>query len=494
MDTYKTGYHVFLQNNCVLCHVSGPGKGAFASSDVKISYDSFKVTGYDVVSKKSIDPNHQSPYTGPQHQQAISNLKVQWGKASQEAEACGAGITSGPGAVDFKAMTFLKPQPVPDTSDMNDHQITWNLETDLLSGANADFASAQLTATVRKFKTSTGEESLVVTMPTLTGAVNDIRIKGIFVKINGTPIKYATTFSYVDQGVNKNSDEVLGLLSGGALIIAGKPDPRDQLQLGFLSLEKTNLPAPKPTPTLQIIGNANNIGVGGDQTFELQLSAPGDNPISVSVTADNACASNGTCSAGAKALLCTLVSPCTAAEQSLQPAKNVLDESYNRFDWDYKLPQTMITFLPGETSKTITVRLSKDIRKESNKLLSLQLTNPLGAILVSDRINYVIRKMHNVGKLPSVATFSELMGTSLGIFSNCIRCHNSVDNQGGYDITDYEGMIAKGVLIPNNLNSNMRIRMIPNAGNLTPMPLDGYLIQEKAFEVEKWIQNGALNN
>ncbi len=494
MDTYKTGYHVFLQNNCNLCHVSGPGKGAFASGDLKISYDAFKITGYDVVSNKAIDPNHQSPYTGPQHQQAISNLKVQWSKASQEAASCGAGGTNSSTQFDFKAMSFLAPKAVPDTSDMKDHQITWNLESDFLSGPNPDFAAAQLTVTVRRFKTSTGEESLVVTMPTLTGATNDIRVKGIFVKINGTAIKYATTFAYVDQGVNKNSDEVLGLLSGGAMIIAGKPDPRDQLQLGFMTIEKTSLPPPLPTPSIQIIGATNNLGVAGDQTFQLQLSAAAYNPVSVAISVDGGCAADGACSAPAKALLCTVVNPCTTAEQNLIAARSVLGQSYNRFDWDYKLSQTMITFLPGETTKTITVTLSKDVRKESNRLLSLQLTNPLGALLPVDRINYVIRKMNNSNPPPGVATFSQLMGSSLGIFSNCIRCHNSNQNDGGYDITDFEGMLAKGVLIPNDINCKMRRRMIPDAANVTPMPLDGYLPQEKVFEVDKWIQNGALNN
>src|SRR4051812_4368520 len=43
---FTNGYHTFLQNNCALCHVNGPGKGRFASPNIDDAFTDFMQIGY----------------------------------------------------------------------------------------------------------------------------------------------------------------------------------------------------------------------------------------------------------------------------------------------------------------------------------------------------------------------------------------------------------------------------------------------------------------
>ena len=78
---------------------------------------------------------------------------------------------------------------------------------------------------------------------------------------------------------------------------------------------------------------------------------------------------------------------------------------------------------------------------------------------------------------------------------NCVKCHNSQLMAGGYDMTDYELMITRKVLIPGNVDSKMYVRIHPTPEFLAkPMPQDGFLPQALIYEVERWLMNGAHNN
>ncbi len=64
-------------------------------------------------------------------------------------------------------------------------------------------------------------------------------------------------------------------------------------------------------------------------------------------------------------------------------------------------------------------------------------------------------------------------------------------------MTNYEDMIAKGVIIPGDVTSKMYRRMDKNDANLeglTSMPLTGYLPSLEVNIVKSWILNGAKND
>jgi mono/diheme cytochrome c family protein len=95
--------------------------------------------------------------------------------------------------------------------------------------------------------------------------------------------------------------------------------------------------------------------------------------------------------------------------------------------------------------------------------------------------------------------FQDLMAPGTGILvTNCIKCHNSDKHEGGYDITNYEEMIANSVLVPGSTSSKMYQRISPSDPqymNLSPMPLQpGAISTDEVRSIKQWIEEGALNN
>jgi hypothetical protein len=173
----------------------------------------------------------------------------------------------------------------------------------------------------------------------------------------------------------------------------------------------------------------------------------------------------------------------------------------NRFDWDYKIISPMgVTFLPGETTKYIEIVFSDDQRDETNKTLTLKLADPFGAALGTNSTIVISIPDYNPAPSGPAPTFAQLMSPGGILEMNCVRCHNSIEKQGGYDMTDYRMMVTKGVIVPGDLTPNnhkMFRRMnpdAPGAGTITPMPLDGFLTQDLTIFVEDWIKAGAKNN
>lgn len=208
---------------------------------------------------------------------------------------------------------------------------------------------------------------------------------------------------------------------------------------------------------------------------------------------------NATCYPEVKAAICPTNDASCLEKLNVYRARSVVGSSYNRYDWDFKLENTSFVYFPGESKKTFRVYFSQDIRKEGTRLLTLQLsigTSGVSAGAISE-VHYIFDKLVNPDPPFGVATFTELMNPMSGILgTRCLECHNSTKLEGGYDMSNYALMIQKGVLIPNDPNSKMYMRMNPNNNqqNLRPMPLNGFLETQLTREVERWILNGALNN
>lgn len=525
MNLFARGYQPFLQTNCSLCHVNGPGKGQFAHSDINIAYNAFFQTGYVKVSNNAVSSSHQPPYSGPQHILAINDLKIEWQKGLTDYAAC-TGNPIAPPTVDPATIvqyeTTQKASGVSATTTSK--KLVWDLNTEILkinaAGAVPVLPGAKFELTVNYGKTAGGEIFYTFSQPRIYDATVDIHIKGLYVKINNRMLNYQTTFRFLDKNLYKNIPYgAAALISTGSLVSPGIVSPADQISVAFEALEVTTLP-PQPPPVFVNFSGAKAryaSSTAGFVDVDVILTAPTTESLIVTVEVPSDagnCFSGVTtanvntnlqtvgpanCFPDVKALVCP--GTCSANTVLMGRAKSPVGTTYNRFDWDYLFTNATVIFAPGETSKTIRIALSKNIRKENDRLLSVRIAGVAGNVQVgtSDQLNIVISKLSNPAPTVGVATFAELMNAQTGILGqNCLKCHNSRDKAGGYDMSDYDEMVANRVLIPGDTaNSKMYKRLNPNDPDSTllkPMPLDGFMEQAYIREVEKWILDGAKNN
>jgi hypothetical protein len=510
---FANGYHNFAKTNCTLCHVSGPGKGRFADSNVEDAFNDFMQTGYSKFSNNATGA-HNPPASGPQHVQEINELRLGWQRAILDYDKCsGSDLTNQ--NVDLSEKISLETNQIiiPDMAIGENKTISWTLNTDLklLNGRSdlPNLPGAQLSIQVAKNMTSGGASYYTVYSPKLFNSSVDAKVQSIFVKLNGRLQNYPTTFKFLDNSIRagtKNSNDAL--LSTGSIVIPGVFSTEDKISLAFIDISKTTLPPPMPPLQVNFKSNTDlkvdsNTGV---VSIDLELSAPSDYelPVSVSVDYSSIFINNSqevdirTSRPQIANLLCPETG-CADSVYKLRRANNIIGTTYNIFNWDYKVISNSVRFKPGETVKSIQLSISKDIRFESNKLIVLSIDNPGNNLTVGskNRTFIAIEKAKNPQPAIGEVTFTALMKSG-GILSyNCVKCHNSKDRNGGYDMTDYELMKSKGVIIPGDIESKMFYRMNPASPNYlgtSPMPLDGALDIVSRKAVEQWILSGAKNN
>lgn len=537
MRFYNSGYQPFLVQNCATCHSTGPGKGQFAHSNLCTSYPDFMQVGYSKVSSNALSDSHNPPYSGPQHLQTVNELRLSWIKALSEYDACtgGTGSSSNNLSLAERAQFTLGNKTIPAMNDNEERRLEFNLTqiTALKALSVPSLPNARFSVMIKKEVKGTNKV-YVVHSPKIYNSTVDIHIKGLFTKINGRYVQYSTNFRFIDNSIRAGtleSDATNSLLSTGALIIAGVMSPTDQVGFDMELIEPTVIPPPPP-PVQMTINSADAILASNSGFVDLQinLNRASSEVISFTLNADTApiCGSgtenttvninNSTCLPSVYDVLCPGGS-CAANALSVARARSTAASGnpFSRFDWDYKFGNTSMVFAVGETTKTIRVFLSKDIRHEANRILTLRIERGLGnTVLGKSSVNVVFNKRKNPVPGPTEVTYSMLMNANNGILKiNCNSCHNSDEarQQGGFDIADYDLMVSRGVLQPGQdsrtvnpttglvtkiFASKMFKRMNvqdPSNSGLTPMPRDGYLDYDTEIStVERWILNGAKNN
>lgn len=516
---YQTGYYQFARANCVLCHDTGPGKGRIASANINDAFYDFSQVGYAKVSDNAISSSHNPPYTGPQHVQTINQLRIEWQQGLTEYSKC-SGTAPPEGQQNWEDLMSLqtssKVVPKVNGADMNFGQsgtLTWSINTEISAITNSavlpNLPGASFSIQIGKYKTAGGQPYYTFSQPRLASAGVDVLIKKLQVKVNGRLLNYPTTFRYVEMGIRAGSamNNPASLISTGSLVAPGILSSQDQISVSFESIAQTVLPPPAP-PVIVTFSGAPHRWTNASTDFvdvTLQLSRAPDAPATVTISADttpicgnqSAFVDVNACDTALSTFICA--SAGCPSTRTLGRARSVVGTNYNRFDWDFRFNATSIVFGLGETQKTVRIFFSRDIRKENNRLFTLQ----IDANLVNaqrgpqSKINFVIDKMSNPTPPAGVPTFSQLMQSGGVLGFNCVKCHNSKDLNGGYDMTNYALMISRGVVIPNNANSLMFGRMNPSSPAYlfsSPMPIEGALPVEFRREVETWILNGAANN
>ncbi len=526
MNLFARGYHAFARVNCVQCHQNGPGKGRFASADVKSAFADFMQIGHVKVSNNAVNASHQPPATGPQHIQTVNELKIEWLKGVSDFDLC-RGQASSQMPVDIRNLVQLETSraTVPVSETQASGKLTWDLSTQI---NKADGTPAQIGAAGGKFeilvqrgKTAGGETYYLFTQPRIFGSKGDLHVKSIFVKINGQLPRYQTTFRYLDTSVRASTAaSANSLISTGSLVVPGVLSTQDQISIGFEKIEITNLPAAPPPLTVQFEGAEVVTPPLGAAYLDLPvvLSSAATSTLNVSFesVSDAATCFKGVteantstffkpvgaadCFPSVKAFLCGL-GKCTAADLLMGRARSVVGVEFNRFDWDYKFQGLTLTFAPGEIRKSLRVFLSKDTRHENNRLLSLKIGSFAGFVQLGSlsQVHVVMNKVAQPTPDPNLPTYSELIHPQSGILGqNCLKCHNSATKAGGYDMSNYDEMVANGVLVPGKPDSSKMFKRLnpndPSSQFLQSMPLDGFMEQALIREVEKWLLDGAKNN
>ncbi len=508
-NLYARGWQTFLKTNCTICHSNGPGKGRFANSDLQTAFTDFQLVGYVKVSNNAINPAHNPPYTGIQHTQQVNELKLEWQKGLQNNATCTGDTSALPQESQIDKITLkTSPQAIGLAADGDKKVFTWTINSDLTRVKGADslpnIPNGQISITATRLKNASGFTYYTFSSPTIYGAGVDTRIQGIFISVNGFLLNYPTTFSYIDKSIRSGSaNDLTGLISTGSLVVPKVILPTDTVTLSFINISSVVLPAPPPPNTVNISG-ARTLYVTPNTGFmdiTLSLTSPAVEPTIVTLSENTSTCATNTLSAMCLPEVYNMVCPngaCDPAAKDFGLARSVVGTTYNRYDWDYKILQNTVSFAYGEQTKVLRVTFSKDIRREKNRILTLSIASILGPVLIgtNEHTNFVINKYNNPVSDPNILSFSDLMNPQSGILGqNCVKCHNSKDTAGGYDMTDYQMMIDRRVLIPRDVASKMYVRMHPNPEFLAkPMPQDGFLTQSKILEVEKWLLDGAKNN
>ena len=521
LNLYSRGWHNFLKTNCAICHSVGPGKGKFSNLDINTSYVDFQEIGYTKIANNAVNPSHNPPYSGIQHTQTINELKVEWQKGLADFEKCsGTKIDSSTDETQFDKITLKSvAKQIGLTKDGDKKTITWDLGKDIsrVKGTDPidDLGGAQFAITITRLRNSSGATYYTFSSPTIYGSTKDIRIQGVFINLNGFLLNYPTTFSYLDKNIRKGSkNDLSGLLSTGSLVAPKVVLETDTLSISYININAIELPAEAPPLAVSIGNNSPTLisSSTGYVDIAINLNGPAIEPIVVTLTENSDLCGVATTLDNSNTLFQTLSSTCLpdintylcpnnncgVNDKKIGQARSVVGANWNRYDWDYKFPNKAVTFSLGETSKTVRIFFSKDIRNEYNRFLKVSIASVLGNTQIGSKssVSFILNKMKNPKNSSDVLTFSELMDPKSGILGlNCVKCHNSQLMAGGYDMTDYELMITRKVLIPGNVDSKMYVRIHPTPEFLAkPMPQDGFLPQALIYEVERWLMNGAHNN
>jgi hypothetical protein len=499
---FEKGYHNFLSTTCKNCHVVGPGKGNFADPNPASAFTGFKMLGYDKISRYALSDSHNPPFTGTHNVEVVNQLRLQWQTYLTQQSSCGNSANASTSeSIDYQFITSEKALPSiaskVETVTINGtqtslttferKQIKWSLNSELFPLSKAtvpNLTNVEFTITVTGFQTSTGERALLVTAPTVKVADQSVSIKGLKIKLNGFVNKYSSTYNNLSENIYQNTST---MISAGSSVFVGNFSEKDQLSIEFGSIELIQMAAPPPPATVQFVSTEFTIqkinqGFANQVVFDVEVVGTSFSPIHLSVRS---------------------VDSNRYASNELEARSILGNDGRNRFDWDYQFdPSRNGNIQIGATQKkaSFAIIFSDDERFEPTRVLKLEITSALGAQIGNKNIMTITIPSFASQSTSGIPTFSQLMSKSGILNNNCVKCHNSALKMGGYDMTNYQDMVNRRIIIPGDPNGNnhkMFRRMnadAPNIEGLQPMPLDQFLTRDLVQFVEQWILNGAKNN
>ena len=529
-NTFHEGYYRFVRTNCAGCHAVEVDRPQFANPDPNWAYEVFKQKTYSKVSDNALSMQHQPPATGPQHTVTINTLRLEWQTAISEFNTCKGIDPTAPvlAPKDLVALQVID-KSIPVMRVDEERVISWNLKTELqvvkagtvLSNLGA---AANFQVTIARRKTSGGQEYYSIRKPIIYGNSTGIAVKTMYPKINSRLVTYPSTFKYIDTGVAAGATvtgATIGQISTGGSVILGTPTDTDKLGFAFEKLEMAIIAPPPPPAAVSFVSPIVTFVYPNTGGANFDVQAIGDtssSPVVLTVDEMTDAACTGVVGDATFTASATCIKPvfdamsaagADAANLQFKRARPIAGISFNRYDWDFKFKINSMNLSGRDDRKSIQLEFSDDIRKELvNRVLRLRInlaSNNASTASGVQTVYVVIMKVNNPANINNEVTFSSLMkGTGL-LNGKCVTCHNSKDLNGGYDMTSYQMMLQKAIVVPADfdptgvapLSSKMYRRTNANDPinfNLTPMPLQGGLDGTERSLIEAWIRAGAKNN
>lgn len=521
LSLFSRTYHQFTMNKCSACHSGGgPGPGAFASSGVLLAQTSFESIGFTLLNSRALDGH--SPSSGPQNQADIADLSARYVDGLATIDICGSGggvineDQDGPNRINYMSKGINPDINRPVT-------VSWNLQTDVIPKAGYDaasFANIRIDVDVQVFQ-KPGIINYIVSNPRIYSNNSDIHIESLYFKLNGKPTPSQRAFYLVNKDVrgwnsmhpdfgkpDPNPQTTVNefeynarLISGGSLVMLGEVRTTDVLSVSIGKIEKITLPPPDLGPSVRF-GQTTMTTTEGYKVISIPLilDRPTPEVAFAEVVFGNDTTVKDEC--------------CRATRNDNGDAIQVrhFDRDIQDFDIDPNIKintrvnfdaptargRYLVTFRDGESTQEIKIKIVDDQRDEPNEVLHLRIDPLRLTKLVAGTTNQDFRLTITDDDAPytgNAETYTDLLSDGGLLAAECLRCHNSVLFRGGYDITHYEMLINRAILIPGNPSSSLMFRrMDANVPGLAPMPLTGLLDPLDRSRVSSWILLGAPNN
>lgn len=219
-QTYAKTYHTFVVQNCASCH-GGAQSPRFALSDPNLAYDEFLLTTQSTFRAYALNPSHGGAAGGPKNEAAVNRAESDFNSCKQDGgDGDGSTITA-----------RTQPLPLNATATLA-VRLYNNLDGQLQLGSTA-LGGAQLDFQVRV--NTTNPPAYIIARPRLQTGTSAIRVKGMYILINGVRIPTATAFMGMDRTIPAGTTLANGTLATASAVFEypGAQPATDTVQFEF---------------------------------------------------------------------------------------------------------------------------------------------------------------------------------------------------------------------------------------------------------------------
>lgn len=221
-ETFAKTYHPFVVQNCAGCH-GGAQSPRFALSDSSLAYNDFMLTTQSTFRTYALNPSHGGAAGGPKNEAAVTLAESNFNSCKPNG-----------GDDDDNNTITARTQPLALNATAALQVRLYNNLGGQLQMGNMNLSGAQLDFQVR-IDTTINPPAYVIARPRLQTGAAAIRVKGIYILINGVRIQTANAFINLDRTIAANTTLANGTLAPGSAIFEypGAQPTTDTVQFEF---------------------------------------------------------------------------------------------------------------------------------------------------------------------------------------------------------------------------------------------------------------------
>ena len=225
-ETFAKTYHPFVVQNCASCH-GATQTPRFALIDSSLAYTDFLHTTQSTFRTYALNPSHGGAAGGPKNEAAVTLAEANFNSCKPN----GGGEEEDPNTVTART----QPLALNATAALQ-VRLYNNLDGQLQMGST-NLGGTQLDFQVR-IDTSVNPPAYVIARPRLQTGTAAIRVKSIFIMINGVRIQTANAFINLDRTIAAGTTLANGTLAPGSAIFEypGAQPTTDTVQFEFVLL------------------------------------------------------------------------------------------------------------------------------------------------------------------------------------------------------------------------------------------------------------------